>query len=92
MFLDMMVDQVMKKKYNSYTQFLSLISDEWTEIKSNKSYVLTNVREVDGMLHMSINFLSFLDQLDDIKGETVANAILETLQWRDHLSSDHLKK
>jgi hypothetical protein len=67
MFIDMMVDQVMEKKYNSLinAQLLSLIADE------------------------CMNFLGF-DQLDDIKGDTVAKSILETLKWRNHLSTDQL--
>jgi hypothetical protein len=59
--------------------WLSLIANEWTDIKSNKCYVPTNGREFDAMLHISINFLGF-DQLDDIKGEMVTNSILETLK------------
>jgi hypothetical protein len=64
----------MEQKYNSMheAQFLSLIADEWTEIKSNKYYVSTNVKQVHKVLNESINFVGFDQHLDDIKGATVS--------------------
>jgi hypothetical protein len=93
MFVDMMADQVMEQKYKSMreAQFLALIADEWTEIKSNKYYVSTNVKQVNKFLEESINFLGF-DQLDDIKGATVSKSMLETLKWRNFLGRNDLMK